>query len=251
MFVADPSPWLAVFGRAHPVLLHAPLGMLPALAVLEFGAALLRRPCPRGAVLTLAWLCAAGAVAAAASGLVLAGEGRSDAAVLGNHKIAGIAFAVLCVVTACCAHAARRAPLRIAVVLALAAMVPTGHLGGVMTHGADFLTAPLTQPSTPTPAPTGNVYLDTIRPFLQRTCVNCHKPSKRKGELELDSEAGIRKGGENGAVLVPGKPDESPMLTQCELPLAEDKHMPPDGKPQPKPAELAALRAWIAAGAPF
>ena len=56
---------------------------------------------------------------------------------------------------------------------------------------------------------------------------------------------------ENGAVLVPGKPDESPLLQRCLLPLDHDDHMPPDGKPQPTAEELAALRAWIAAGAPF
>lgn len=44
--IADPSPWLAVFGRAHPLLLHAPFGLLPAMAMFEFGPLLLRRaPC--------------------------------------------------------------------------------------------------------------------------------------------------------------------------------------------------------------
>ena len=251
MLAADPSPWLAVFGRAHPLLLHAPLGILPAIAVLEFGALLLRRPCPRGAVLTLAWLCALSAALATASGLVLAGEERNPGDVLDNHKLAGIVLAALCVLAAIGAGFARRAPLRVLLLLALGVMVPVGHLGGVMTHGADFLTEPLTAAATPAKPMTGNVFVDTIDPFLQRTCVPCHQPSKRKGELQLDTPASILRGGADGAVLVPGKPDASPMLTACELPLDADKHMPPEGKRQATAAEIAALRAWIAAGAPF
>src|SRR5690606_37828959 len=42
-FAADTSPWLAVLGRAHPLLLHLPLGALPCLLLLEFGFPLLRR----------------------------------------------------------------------------------------------------------------------------------------------------------------------------------------------------------------
>ena len=74
----DPSPWLAVLGRAHPLLLHAPFGLLPAVAVLEFGAALLRRPVPRGPVLALAIVDVLAVAAALGSGLVLAGEGGYD-----------------------------------------------------------------------------------------------------------------------------------------------------------------------------
>jgi hypothetical protein len=88
-------------------------------------------------------------------------------------------------------------------------------------------------------------------PILERTCKGCHNPDKKKGELVLTTPEGIRKGGENGAVLVPRKPDESPMIQRCELPLDDEDHMPPADKPQPTPAELAALRQWIAAGAPF
>jgi hypothetical protein len=33
------------------------------------------------------------------------------------------------------------------------------------------------------------------------------------------------------------------------LPLGDQGHMPPEGKPQPKPAEIAVLSRWIDAGA--
>lgn len=248
----DPSPWLAVFGRCHPVLLHAPLGIAPAIAVLEFGALLLRRHPPRGAIAALAWLAALTAAAAAASGLLLAGEGDYTGDTVGQHKIAGLAFGGLCALAALLSLLHRRAPFRLVLLLALGAMVPAGHLGGTLTHGADFLFEPLRRANAKqaAPPPTNrSEFAATIQPILERVCTNCHNPDKKKGELLLTTVAGIRQGGENGAVVVPGKPDESPLLTRCELPADHDDHMPPDGKPQPTAAELQQLRAWIAGGA--
>src|SRR5688500_7408556 len=148
MLLADSSPWLDVFGRFHIVLLHAPLGLLPGIALLEFGALVLRRPSPRGTVLALAWLAALTGAAAAASGLVLAGEQTTESELLANHKLAGIVLGALCVAAAIAACFANRLPFRLALLAALGAMVPAGHLGGSMTHGREFLFAPLS-PKTP------------------------------------------------------------------------------------------------------
>jgi len=263
MLSADPSPWLAVLGRAHPLLLHAPLGLLPGVALLEYGALLLRRPCPRGAVLALAWFAALTAIAAAASGLVLAGEGGYGAELLGRHKIAGLTTAGLALASAIAACFANRAPLRVVLLLTLGAMVPAGHFGGSLTHGSDFLFEPLarrddtrattTTPGNPAPAATvpASDYVRVIQPLLARVCTSCHNPDKLKGELLLTTPDGIQRGGENGPVVAPGRPDDSPLLQRVLLPLEHDDHMPPDGKPQPTDAEIAALRAWIAAGATF
>lgn len=286
----DPSPWLEVFGRAHPVLLHSPIGILPAIAVLEFGAALLRKAPPRGAVLTLAWLSALSGGLAAASGWVLAGTGDYGGRTLTLHQWTGVALAALSLLTAILAGLSSRTPFRLSLLASLGVMVPAGHLGGTLTHGKDFLTAPLqrasarlapptaaptaTSPADPAqtdPAPTDpasvagsaapvqpdqppaatSAYLREIVPLLERTCTSCHNPDKTKGELLLTTPEGITKGGENGPVVVAGKPDESPLLTRCLLPIDDDEHMPPEGKPQPTPAELETLRRWIAAGAKF
>ncbi len=247
----EASPWLAVFGRFHPVVLHLPLGVLAATGLLEFGALLLRREVPRGAVLALAWFGALTGAVAVASGLVLAGE-SPDGDTIGQHKLLGIALAVLMLLAALLAFQARRLPFRVVLAAALVVMVPTGHLGASLTHGADFLFAPLRPPKVrPAPPASASDYVRTIAPLLERTCTRCHNPDKQKGELLLTTPAGILAGGENGPVVVPGKPDESPLITRCELPLDDDDHMPPAEKPQPTAAEVALLRAWVAAGAPF
>ncbi|MCA8975398.1 MAG: hypothetical protein KDC98_11805 [Planctomycetes bacterium] len=265
----DPFPWMALLGRAHVVVLHLPLGLVPALALLEFGAVILRRPVPRGPILALSWLCALTAAVAVASGLLLADEGDLSGDRVTNHKITGIALGSICLVVAIAACFRGRAAFRVLLLLACIVMVPTGHLGGSLSHDPDFLFEPLQPKSAPrdrsgdgaTPANAGDgpaqaaanrtEFERTIRPILERTCTKCHNPDKTKGELLLTTVEGIRKGGENGEVLVPGRPDESEIYVRCTLPLDDDDHMPPEGKPQPSQDELATLRAWIEAGAKF
>lgn len=244
----DPSPWLAVFGRAHPVLLHLPLGILPCTALLEFGALLLRKPPPRGAVIALACFGALAGALATASGLVLAGEPGYESEVLGQHKLLGIAMAVLLVLGALLSPLRPRTPLRVVLVAALFAMLPAGHLGGTMTHGEDFLFGPIAD----LPPADASEFVREIQPILRRSCTKCHNPHRRKGELDLSTPEGIRRGAESGDVVVPGDPDESELLRLCLLPEDDDDVMPPTGKkPRPTPAELDRLRAWIASGARY
>ena len=47
-----------------------------------------------------------------------------------------------------------------------------------------------------------------------------------------------------------GKAAESLMIRRLLLPLSQDDHMPPEGKPQPTSAEIGLLEWWINAGAP-
>lgn len=60
--------------------------------------------------------------------------------------------------------------------------------------------------------------------------------------------AAMIKGGEAGAALVPGKPDESEIVKRVLLPKGHDDIMPPKGDPL-TPAEIANLKRWVAEGA--
>ena len=55
-----------------------------------------------------------------------------------------------------------------------------------------------------------------IRPVLVETCFRCHGDSKVSGMLRVDSREALLKGGESGAAIVPGKPDETVV---CECPI--------------------------------
>ena len=88
-----------------------------------------------------------------------------------------------------------------------------------------------------------------IRPILADNCYSCHseKAEKLKGKLYLDSRAGVARGGEGGAVVVPGDVEKSRLILAVRYKL-KDGEMPPDGPL--KPAEVAALEAWVKMGAP-
>jgi hypothetical protein len=86
-----------------------------------------------------------------------------------------------------------------------------------------------------------------IRPVLVEHCYRCHSAAtKQRGGLVLDSREGLRRGGDSGPAVVPGKPDESLLLRAVRY--AEEPRMPPKGKLPD--AAIADLQKWIAMGAP-
>jgi hypothetical protein len=86
-----------------------------------------------------------------------------------------------------------------------------------------------------------------IRPVLAENCYECHSAAAAslKGGLRLDTAELLRKGGESGPAIVPGKPAESTLLSALKY---ESYEMPPKGK---LPEAVAAdFEMWIAMGAP-
>ena len=51
-----------------------------------------------------------------------------------------------------------------------------------------------------------------ILPLLKNNCLACHNQTKAKAELILETPATIRKGGDSGPAIVPGKSAESLLL---------------------------------------
>ncbi len=85
--------------------------------------------------------------------------------------------------------------------------------------------------------------------ILEEQCFRCHG-KKDKGELRLDSRAAALGAGESGELaIVPGKPDTSELMRRISS-EDEDERMPPKGDGL-SADEVAKLREWIAAGAPW
>jgi hypothetical protein len=81
-----------------------------------------------------------------------------------------------------------------------------------------------------------------ILPLLKHRCVPCHGPAVQEGKLNLAIPPGIARGGESGAVVIAGKPNESLLWKRVEA-----DEMPED---EPLPAEeKELLKKWIAGGA--
>jgi hypothetical protein len=68
--------------------------------------------------------------------------------------------------------------------------------------------------------------------------------------LRLDTIQGLRKGGEDGAVIVPGRARSSELIRRIWLPTAHKDAMPPNGRRPISPAEATLLRWWVDRGAP-
>ena len=91
-------------------------------------------------------------------------------------------------------------------------------------------------------------YLKVVKPVLAARCYACHGALKQEAKLRLDTAEFIRQGGKHGPAIVAGKPDASLLLKKVSA-HSLDERMPPEGEPLHAP-QIAALREWIAAGAP-
>ncbi len=89
-----------------------------------------------------------------------------------------------------------------------------------------------------------------VRPLLAENCYKCHsaRAKKLKAGLRLDARALVLKGGDSGAAVVPGKPDES-LLIKAVRYQSEDLEMPPDGKLVEE--KIATIAKWIEMGVPW
>ena len=83
-----------------------------------------------------------------------------------------------------------------------------------------------------------------VRPLLKAKCDRCHGAETQKGELALHTAAGIRKGGEAGAVVVPGNAAKSLLFE-----MVHKREMPPDKKNPLSDKEVELIRRWIDGGA--
>jgi len=90
-------------------------------------------------------------------------------------------------------------------------------------------------------------FAEHVQPLLTKYCAGCHSGDEPEGGLVLEDFAGLSRGGENGDVLVPGKPDESKLLRVLEK--EAEPFMPPEDSEQLSAEQIAVLRTWIQAGA--
>ncbi len=114
---------------------------------------------------------------------------------------------------------------------------------------------PPTTPPTPAPTPATPasdeklVFQHVILPVLTAKCNKCHSEEKSKGDLRMDTFEMAMKGGENGKNFVAGNLEESLSIARIMLPDSDDEHMPPEGKDQLTPEEIALLKWWVQQGA--
>jgi hypothetical protein len=150
------------------------------------------------------------------------------------------------------------------VVLIVCLMFVTGHLGGNLTHGDTYLVqyapgpvrmlAGLPANAGPRPKPkdlaSADLFLDVVQPALDQRCSGCHNNSKKSGGFSVATYDTLMKGGNKGPVIVAGNPAGSNLFHRVSLTPDNSDFMPKDGKTPLTKNEVAAIGAWIQAGAP-
>lgn len=247
--------WLQSVGRMHPLLLHFPIVILFLALGMEFfrfKPAYFSNEFYRNFLNNLLLIGALSAALTVIMGLFLSKEPGYSGEVLQWHKWSGVSIVFVVSLIYWLRNASwYQAPIAKAVaVFSGLSLIIAGHYGSVLTHGENFITAPIIKP-VPVALEQAAVFKDVIQPILEQKCVSCHNSEKLKGELMLTDMQSILKGGKTGKLIVPGKPEISLLLQRIHLPLDEKKHMPPMGKAQLSPQEITLLSLWVKGNADF
>ncbi|HEU5145889.1 MAG TPA: DUF2231 domain-containing protein [Chryseosolibacter sp.] len=259
------------FGRFHPLLVHLPIGIL-FLAFLFECLSFRERYKKLGKLVQPALFWGSMfAVAAAMTGFFLRQEGGYEEDLADLHQNFGIITAVLSLIVYVVRpkvkywvdHRHRRKQVKLALSIPLIlVLLVTGHWGGSLTHGEDYLFAAMTVAERQDLDPADKIrtitdvngailFDDVIEPILEARCYDCHSSTKQKGELRLDSKDFILRGGESGSIIKEGPADSSALFARLVLPLEHEDHMPPNEKPQLSSSEIALIKYWLEEKAPF
>ncbi len=245
-----------LIGKFHPLLVHLPIGILLLAIVFEWLASIKKFKFLKKSIRLILWIGFSSAALACLTGYLLSQSGDYESSAVELHQWSAIALTILAFTYAWARMLKSLKRLyKFLSILTLVLLVITGHLGGTLTHGENFLFAGLSSDEevhlSTIDLQEAHLYEDLVKPILQNKCYNCHGASKQKGKLRLDLPEHILKGGKNGFVLVAGKVDESEMIDRLLLSIEDEDHMPPKEKKQLSRKEIEVLKTWIASGADF
>lgn len=263
-------------GRMHPLLVHGPVALIALIPLMELVGLIPRWSHLRPAAGWVLAVASVAAFAAAYDGWLLAWSGGLRGNDVTRHMWGGVWLAGVCAAALWTRCLGSRVAYAVLLSGAFGLMVWTGHGGGKISHGDDFLTEKMparlrlwlglsTQPAKPAQAlaVTGAVragpgsadpanpayYALHVAPLFSRSCLSCHRPEKHKGGLRMDTYAQLMLGGDDGAVVVPGNPKSSDLIRRLLLPPSDDDSMPSDGEKPLTPEEIKMIENWIGAGA--
>lgn len=249
--------WLQVAGRMHTLFLHFPIVMVALVIFWELFSGYKKAYAGVKTEIGDELLLAAAFTSAitALMGLFLSKEEGYTPALLVWHKWGGVFISFLSI-----AWYVFRVKMRmikpVLLITALAGMVMivvTGHLGANITHGENFLLAPV-MAETEKPVilfEDAEVFANMVKPVLETKCMGCHNSQKAKGELIMETKDLLLKGGKNGKLWDSTENDFGLMMQRIHLPLQAKKHMPPEGKSQLTSSEMETISRWIKSGADF
>ncbi len=242
--------WMSIAGRLHPVLLHLPIGMFGFYVMLYvFRNNLVKSEFEKISGLLLS-LCSMVSFGSAIAGVLLSHEtGEYQLSELAIHKNTGFAFS-FGVYLLYLTQSVNQVLTQALIVINSVLIIIAGHKGAEITHGKNFLFPDEVKNEVNIDS-NSSVFTMVVVPILEKKCYSCHNNEKSKGDLILTDTISFLKGGESGKIIYPGNPDSSKFIYSLLLPIEDESHMPPQGKPQLSAKEIETLSAWVQSGADF
>ncbi|HEU0063730.1 MAG TPA: c-type cytochrome domain-containing protein, partial [Flavisolibacter sp.] len=247
-------------GRFHPVIVHLPIGILLTGLMLQWVASREKYKISTEAIKIVLLVGMLTAVISCITGYLLSLDGDYDDKLVRLHMWMGFAVAAGSIFL--CLKLIRRKSgitYKVASFFLLILIIITGHLGGTLTHGSNYLLSALSADNDTIITVKKNIvnvqeakaYSDVIEPIFQTKCFTCHGPKKQKGNFRMDDPLLLLKGGKKGKEIMPGNANESEMIKRIFLPKEEDHHMPPKEKAQLTEKQIILIQWWIDQGADF
>jgi WD40 repeat protein len=91
-------------------------------------------------------------------------------------------------------------------------------------------------------------YEADVKPIFNRYCLGCHSAGEMSAGINLETYAGVLKGGNGGEIVKPGRANSSPLFQAVSHTGDGVRPMPLGGAKLPDPA-INTIREWIQGGA--
>jgi uncharacterized membrane protein len=255
------TEFLDFLGSLHPLIVHLPIGIV--LLTIAIDVFMRNKNNSVHRVITMGWFFSFfSGLLAALFGWFLGDNGYYFESQIYIHRWSGIAFVSLSFIIWLLRYINFRftksfnRSLNLTTILLL---MVTGHFGGEMTHGQNYLFENLPYvekeisvvklpESKRSEADSLMVYEDLIHPVLEEKCMACHNQNHAHGGLNMSAFESMVKGGNSGAGIQKGNPYKSLIYKRVSFPYDHPKFMPPAGVPLSYD-QVATLEWWIDNGA--
>jgi len=247
-----------LIGHLHPVVVHLPIGFLTLAILFELLSYFKKFEQLKIAIPITLLVGFITAVLSCVFGYILSLTGEYEFSEINNHKIAGITLAVasgILFITTIDAikkiFSIHRLLFSSICVVVFLLMIYTGHQGGSLTHGSDYLSVNvISEPLRKKPSSVGEALLfeDVVHPILIQRCGQCHREGKMKGQFSVQSLETLLKGGKTRSAVVAGSLSKSELYNRITIDPSNEKYMPADGKTPLTKTEKEIIIWWIEKG---
>ncbi|SMG41237.1 c-type cytochrome domain-containing protein [Arenibacter troitsensis] len=242
-------------GRLHPLVVHLPIGFLSLALVIQWAMRKNKSKSQEKIILIILVLGALSAIVASLFGWLLADSGAYGGDTLVWHRWLGIATCLIAIMAPLSKYFHQKKLYQACLVSIGLLLFATGHYGGSLTHGPDYLLEPFQGNSQGDLATTLKgvnpdsvvVYNALIQPILEKKCYDCHGFENDMGGLNMESYQKLLEGGDHGTVIATDS-WSSEIFKRVTLPTTHKLFMPPSGTPLDY-NEINLLKWWVEQGA--